>query len=357
MTDTEAAFFYLVRKAIGTSDGLMPPDNVNWREVYRLSISHNLCAVACDGMLTMEPCPVEEDLRYEWLGQSMVKERQYYAHARVIADLAAFYRQHNIRMLLLKGYGLSLDYPRPDHRSPGDIDVYLFGEWQQADRAVTQDLGIKIDSGHEHHTVFCFENQVVENHYDIINTKNVRSSRWIERELKQLAIDQGSKLSLSGETIFLPSANFNALFLMRHLGQHFAGNEINLKQVLDWALFLKNHADKVEWDRIVPLWKSMGLYPFALSILSICSQYLGISVKQLSFGKKDEGTVNRVFEDILHPEFDKLKPNGFVPVLLFKTQRFFSNGWKRRLVYREGVWEQFFTGSIFHLTRFSTITD
>ena len=66
--------------------------------------------------------------------------------------------------MVLKGYGLSLDWPIPNHRVVGDLDIYNFGKWKEADSFIAEQLGIKIDDGHEHHAVFNFNGVAVENH-------------------------------------------------------------------------------------------------------------------------------------------------------------------------------------------------
>lgn len=68
-------------------------------------------------------------------------------------------------MMLLKGYGLSICWPVPEHRPVGDIDIYLgladsgcaFGHkniWKEADKVVSEKLGIKVDNTHHHHSIY-----------------------------------------------------------------------------------------------------------------------------------------------------------------------------------------------------------
>lgn len=106
------------------------------------------------------------------------------------------------------------------------IWIYIFGDWRKGDKLVSDSFGIPIDEGHEHHTYFTFMEESVENHYDFINTKASKSAVWIEVKLKELSaqlIDES--LEFRDSTISLPTADFNAIFLIRHLGQHFAGAE------------------------------------------------------------------------------------------------------------------------------------
>ena len=371
MNQSAEVLFKLVRIALGNEGDSSLPNVVNWQEVYDLSLKQGVGAVACDGMLALGECGIDEELRYKWMGQSMVIEQGYVQHQRAIADLAYFYEQQGIRMMLLKGYGLSLNYPIPEHRPSGDIDVFLLkGEesggnenmkiWKIGDVAVKKHLGIKVDKTHEHHTVFQFEGQTIENHYDIINTKGNRSNRFFESALKKLLNEDSKIVNVLGQKIAIPNPIFNAIFIIRHMGQHFAGSHITLRHLLDWSAFIeKNELNSEEWARVVALWTEMGLLDFVKCINSICVRCFGLSAElfrgQLS---NDTSLESRVLNDILCPEFsEKKKNNNLFYIVKFKMFRFYANRWKRKLVYKEGIVEQFIWGTGAHLLRLKTIKE
>lgn len=63
---------------------------------------------------------------------------------------------------LLKGLGLSIYYPRPEHRECGDIDLWL-DNCDKGNRLI-EELGIKINYDSEKHAVFHYKGVMVENH-------------------------------------------------------------------------------------------------------------------------------------------------------------------------------------------------
>ena len=370
MNTTIEVLFILLRSALGNEKSFSLPNDVNWEEVYDMSLKQGVGAIACDGMLALKECVIDEELRYKWMGQSMVIEQKYFQHKQALAELANFYQQQGIRMMLLKGYGLSLNYPVPEHRPSGDIDIYLKGDklskdkiWKLGDKAVESLLGIKVDRTHEHHTVFSFKGQTVENHYDFINTKGSFSSRAIEKKLKEVVETIQQEIDVNGQSVLLPPPIFNAIFIIRHMGQHFAGSNISIRHLLDWSTFMMrcneaNEIDRDNWVRVVEYWREIGLLEFVKCINSICVNYLGVMPDvfkgQLS---SNDSLVERVLYDVLQPEFDeKCEKKNILNVVFYKTRRFFANGWKRRLVYTEGLLSQFFTGSIAHMLRFRTLT-
>ena len=103
--------------------------DIDWHSVYALALRQGITAIQLDAIskLPNEARPSKPVL-LQWIGQATMMERMYARHKERIASLAELYGQQGIRMLLLKGYGCSLCYPKPDHRPTGDIDVYLFGK-------------------------------------------------------------------------------------------------------------------------------------------------------------------------------------------------------------------------------------
>lgn len=306
--------------------------------------------------------------RLQLVGQVMAFERMYAKHERAMADLARLYSTRGLRMMVLKGYGLSLDWPISNHRIVGDLDIYISSDkptdkgnlppWQEADAVVSEQCGIKIDDGHEHHTVFCFKGVTVENHYDFINTKAHRDAPKIEARLKLLAEKNSKKIEVEGATIYLPSADFNAIFLMRHMGQHFAGEYLNLRQMLDWGFFVKAHSHEVDWDATILFLKEIGLYQFFNHINAICVDSLGFAEDIFPRIERNNYWEQRILKDILHPKFKEKKLNGgLLAILRFKTKRWWRNRWKHQLVYNDSLIMTFATLAWNHLKRFKTIKD
>ena len=358
MTSSHESLLSLLRAIVRGDQGVPPLMNVCWAKVMEEATKQGvqgLCFDALD-LLPAEQRPDKEVLM-QWLGQVVSLERLYESHRKAIDALSCFFQQNVIKMMLLKGYGVSLYWPKPEHRPVGDMDIYLGGCWQEADRLVSERLGIKVDDGHEHHTCFTFQGVNVENHYDIVNTKVNESSRELEAVFKRIAtFDKPLKMG-KGE-IYLPSPTLNAIFLIRHLGQHFAGAEATLRQLLDWGFFMQHEHEKVDWELVVSMLKKVGIYRFFQQINAICVDYLGFSKSTFPQIEREEALEERIINDILSPEFSEEKPKGNTfQVICFKTRRFFANRWKRELVFREGIWSQLWHGGIAHLQRFKTIKD
>lgn len=227
----------LTKSALTNSTSSLPRDNINWQSLYPLAIHQDITAILLD---TISKLPNEarpsKPMLLQWIGQATMMERMYAKHREKIASLAEFYRQHDIKMLLLKGYGCSLCYPKPEHRPTGDIDVYLFGKQNEADILVEKQHGIKVHREYHKHSTFNYCGVEVENHAKFIDDVSHKSNIRFESILMSV-LDKEECLPSPIDNVLLPSPTFNALFLLRHTGEHFASNEITLRHVLDVGTF------------------------------------------------------------------------------------------------------------------------
>lgn len=346
------------------------PTEVDWEKLMNIATTQVVPVIVLDSLqyyhsirpdfipFTSLGISNKSKKRMQWIGQVMTFVRMYAMHERAMTALARLYASKGIGMMVLKGYGLSLDWPVPNHRAVGDLDIYNFGKWKEADAFIAEQLGIKIDDGHEHHTVFNFNGVAVENHYDFINTKAHRDAPKIEARLKLLAEKNSKKIEVEGANIYLPSADFNAIFLMRHMGQHFAGEHLNLRQILDWGFFIQAHHEEIAWTDIIGFLKEMGIYTFFNQINAICVDHLGFSEKDFPTIIRNQDLEERILMDIFSPEFDEKKPNGsFFTIVRFKLRRWWANRWKHQLVYNDNLPSIFVTLALSHLKRIKTIKD
>ena len=346
-------FLQLLRIALGNSSSfiLLKQEDICWDSVINLAMTHGLDAIAFDGLHFIfdhssreEVTALEDSLgskKYEWFGCMLLVEKDYEEYRNSQRNLVAFYNNEGIPVLLLKGFGLSLNYPVPSHRPTGDIDVYLFGEWERADRAIVSKKKIKIDNSHHHHSVFNFEGRSVENHYDFLNVYAHRSSRRIESILKTRVTYDWTEYNIDGATLRLPGANFNALFLLRHNASHFASVDMNLRQVLDWLLFVKQYHKQVDWTWLYGILHQENMIRFANTLNTIGVEYLGFDRSLFPEIEEDNALVRRVFNEILSPAYSEKEDGTLGKSLWVKPTRWWHNRWKHKLCYSDSLLSSF----------------
>lgn len=131
------SFLSLVRLGVGHSRALIS-EAVDWQIIKEIAEKQGLSAIVVDGIecLSEEKRPPKV-LLMEWIGTVLqVYEYRYELYQKAIAELATFYNSHGYKMMVLKGYACSLDWPKPEHRPCGDIDIWQFGQQKDADEAL-----------------------------------------------------------------------------------------------------------------------------------------------------------------------------------------------------------------------------
>lgn len=355
MTNKEIILLDLLRCNIACgTDTTIFHSKLDWRSIYSIAIHQSVSAISLDaiGLLPSEMRPPKPTL-LQWIGQSTMMERMYAKHRECIGELADFYKQHGIRMLLLKGYGCSLCYPKPEHRPTGDIDIFLFGKQDEADVFVEKELGIRVHREYHKHSTFNYGGVEVENHAKFIDDVSHKSNIRFGQILMSV-LDKEECLPSPIDNVLLPSPTFNALFLLRHTGEHFASNEITLRHVLDVGTFFQRYHRHIDWALVFKVYKEERMLRFFNAIATICVEYLGIDAtcfasddKQYAY-QSDTALADRILSDIF--EMKEVLPMTTAGIdtiakklkyAIDKSHRWWHNRWKYQLVYNENLAESF----------------
>jgi hypothetical protein len=344
----------LTKSALTNSILSQPIENIDWHSVYALALRQGITAILLDAIskLSNEVRP-SKPMLLQWIGQATMMERMYAKHREKIASLAEFYRQHDIKMLLLKGYVCSLCYTKPEHRPTGDIDVYLFGKQNEADDLIGKKLGIKIHKEYHKHSTFNYCGVEVENHAKFIDDVSHKSNIRFEQILMSV-LDKEECLKSPIDNVLIPSPTFNALFLLRHTGEHFASNEITLRQVLDVGTFFHRYHSKIDWALVFKVYKEERMLRFFNAIATICVEYLGIdaacfaSDDKLYTYQSDTSLADRILSDIFEKKDVLPMTTAGIDTIgkklkyaIDKSRRWWHNRWKYQLIYNENLVESF----------------
>lgn len=354
--DPEILLLELLRGALWgsvvDSRRLAACDASTWETLYGLASQQGVSALLWEevGRQPAEAQPPKA-LRLRWAFETARVEGRWKRQRRAVARLAAFYARHGMPMLLLKGYGLSLCYPVPEHRPCGDVDIWLFGHCAGGDAAITRELGVEVDTEKEHHTAFWFDGIPVENHYDFLNIRFYTSNRRLEWLLKCLAAAPEESVEVGNTRVFLPSATFNALFLLRHAAGHFAGCGIGLRHFVDWMLFVAANRTRIDWSIVLPAVRESGMQPFVDCFLRVCIDFLGLDAVCVPPVHRNPTLEHRMLEAVLHPPFSGRIPERRLPGIWFRLRRWWACRWMRRMVYDEPLTRSFLRMSWIHVKR------
>lgn len=358
MSDQSENFLTLTRLGIGhPANNIL--QSIDWLALKDTADQQGLSAIVLDGLerIQQEFSP-PIDLKLQWIGEVLQDyESRYVDYEKTIGEMAGFYNRHGFKMMVLKGYACCLDWPKPEHRPCGDIDIWQFGEQEEADTLLAKEKGIEIDNSHRHHTVFDWNGYMVENHYDMLTVDANKTNMILEPILKECAMDDSNYVEIGGEKVFLPPPNFNALYLLRHMLMHFVGSNMNLRQIIDWGFFWEKHGKEVDKKWLCGLLENHHMTPFFNIINAICIENLGFQSSVFPSVQCDTSMKEHVLKEILLPEFDwtKAHDKNVFKRVLFKYKRWKGGAWKRELCCGEGPIESFIWSVRSHLLKPASI--
>jgi hypothetical protein len=153
--------------------------------------------------------------------------------------------------------------------------------------------------------------------------------------------------------IYLPSPDFHALFMLRHTASHFAAERIVMRHLLDWRYFIEKYTAHIDWPALRKIATQTNMHKFLDCINAICIDRLGLSNHCVPEFERDKQLEERVWNEILHPEFAQPQPKnaGYIKSWNFMFRRWWANRWKHRIVYNESLSKTFFVQVWSHLLK------
>jgi len=354
MTRTDELLVDLVRRDL--RGGVEPVDTYRrltesqWKELYDFASRQGVLAIVYDALSSLpQDMRPPRKIQMSWIYNIDRIEHTYAVQKFTAAQLIRHLKEYKIKVMLLKGLGLSFYYRKPNHRECGDIDIWLYGHRSEADEILQKDLGIDIRCDNPHHSTFTINGIAVENHNTFIDLQ-ARQHREIEDVLRYLADKDNRAIDIGGSEAYIPSPTFNAIYLLRHMAVHFAAVSIGLRHLVDWALFVENEGADVDWKKVREISERQGMERFADAVNALTVDKLGLDADIPNFiGTRNEEIERRIFDDILHPRYYNVQGSNLADDIRIRILRRLGNRWKHDLVYRDSFVATFIRSAVANL--------
>ena len=339
-------FFSLLRTSINSQTNRKNTLTFNdWKVVYHTCRQQGMTAVLFDFVrqLPKSEAP-DKALLMEWLSAATAVEQTMQRMQVTAGEFAEAMEKREIPVVVLKGIAFAQYYPNPLLRECGDLDCYMMGKKEEGDLAAVE-LGGKVEEAGYKHSHLIYKGLTIENHRFFTDFDNTPTGMLTEQVLGELM--QEAHTYIGGSKLCCPSANFNALFLLKHAQGHFIDEGIRMRHVLDWALFLREKQEEVDWSKVLPMLEVTHTAQFAGVMTAIAVRYLRIEVLNKGLlalaSNAEQKMVNAVLADIMGDQ-----PAIYVDGLWHKTKRIlrrFRRMWKFRSLASESyprmVWNAF----------------
>lgn len=314
----------------------------DWLILYKLSQQHGVVAVVFDKLKNIpKKIAPPKDISLKWMSHSLSLEEQAICKENIAIEVAEKLSEKNIFFLVLKGMSYASYYPNSHHRESGDIDCFLFGKKEDGDKAVVEIGGRMEEAGYKHSHLY-YKGLLIENHRYITSFNNTKLGVKTERLLQELVAI--GYTAMGNTKLLKPSANFNAIFLVKHAQRHFIQEGIRIRHLLDWALFLKAEAANVDWGSVIPIMEECHILDFARVMTKICRDNIALDIDVAGLNGKSDMT-NAVLDDMMSEQPNLFKENVFQKI--WRIIRRFYRVWKFRSLADESYFRIIWNNIVF----------
>ena len=290
---TENQFFALLRSGLWNEVPERVPfaGGTDWEALYRLSFEQTVVPLVTDGInrLPREFLPAEPERMDPFLGDMMATAKRNRILDAFIPRMFAALR--GISVILVKGQSLAQDYPDPERRQPGDIDLLLMPESYEAAKAVLLPKATKVleEQAETWHQGMRFHSVEVEIHGSI----GTLMSRKLDRQLAALLEEQFDgrtfpTVTIGGAEIPVPEADFNAVYVFVHFLQHYWSGGVGLRQLVDWMTFVSVHKRDIHPVILEKRLEQLGLLNLWKVFTGFVQEYLGCPAEKLPLAAKPD---------------------------------------------------------------------
>ena len=295
---TERQFFALLRSGLWNEVPERTPfaGGVDWEALYRLSFEQTVVPLVTDGInrLPREFLPNDRPERLDpFLGDLMSTAKRNRSLDVFIPKL--FKALEGIPVVLVKGQALAQDYPDPERRQPGDIDLLLLPSSYEAAKAILLPKATKVleEERVVWHQGMRFHSIEVEIHGSI----STLMSRKLDRQLSALLEEQFDgrtfpAVSIGGAEIPVPDADFNAVFIFVHFLHHYWAGGVGLRQLIDWMIFVTVHKREIHPVILEKRLEDLGLLRIWKVFTGFAQEYLGCPEEKLPLAATPDSRKN-----------------------------------------------------------------
>lgn len=285
-SNTQEQFFELIRA------GLFPDkearilehgSSVDWRGLYCLAEEQAVMGLIAAGI---ENLPTSErpakEVALQFAGQTIQLEQRNKAMNAFVAKLIEKFREEDVYTLLVKGQGIAQCYERPLWRASGDIDLLLSPDnFEKASsvldnysRETSRETSKDIERKHREYHI---DGWTVELHGTMHTNLSRGIDRWIDKVQEDVFYGGNVRSWLNGNTlVFLPSPDYDVIFVFTHILQHLFLEGIGLRQICDWCRLLYTFREKLNLRVLEDRISRMGLITEWKVFASLAVQYLGM---------------------------------------------------------------------------------
>ncbi len=285
MNTNSQIFLKLIQEALYEKPNMFPADTtIDWQNVYTETKHQTVVCLLAPLLNTMKytiPEPIKEVFS-EDVGKNVIS---FHRHLHYQNEAIEALQRQNVPVVVLKGCVAAANYPFPEYRTPGDIDLFIPVESFETARDCLLRQNYKLASGEtgelssiakQKHLALQKDDILLELHVSPFLIPDTQLDAILNNYMYR-GFNNIQFLSLEGYEIPTLPVLQNALEFLIHIQGHLCGMGIGLRQILDWSFFVEKQlsADIYE-QQLLPILRKSGLETFANVLTRMCQLHLGL---------------------------------------------------------------------------------
>lgn len=272
-------YFVAVLKAYLHNERIALDDSIDYFELFRLAINHNLAAVVFCVIKQADNRNIVPPNLYKQMEDAFFDSiYRYDMQSKAICALNAVLSDNCINHTFFKGAEIKEYYPVPEARSMTDIDVLISPEDRDRVKELLTANGFGAENTNGPVYDYTYNDVCIEMHTKIVSGK-VGNSNAEESFLD--AIDHAIYSRYTGT--LEPSYHF--AYQIAHIAHHFWFYGAGIKLILDLAVMMQKF--DIDIDYVISKMGEIGLDKFTKLMLTLCYKWFGVGV---DFGIDTEET-------------------------------------------------------------------
>ncbi len=310
----------------------------DWVNMYNIAHENAVLPLALDGLKKTDGIKVPNDVMENMEINTEFAKTYHAKQEKILKEFTEMTAANGIDTVQMKGIGFSMDYPNPQIRFGGDIDVYNFIHGTNPNNPnnnasflvddVAQKAGMKFENHSYKHSHIEHRGMPIENHRCFVNVEKAPLIKEMNEYLYKV-FNPHEQILPHGTKILVPSKEFNNIFIPLHAMQHFADSMgVNFHHLTDWAVHLQKNGLNIPEEV-----KGTKLEEFMYAFTNLANKHLGTDIKV----PENPQLENEIFKRMLYPNSfaDELDiPQTKNPIRIFKYK-------VKRMVYGHKIQQKY----------------
>lgn len=266
---------------------------VDWTQFFSIAEKHAVLPLLYD---CLQELTIPDKFKVYLKTISLRTVQQSYRLAFFTRELVELFEQHEIFCVALKGVCASVDYPVPELRKSGDVDLLIEPDkLNEAEMLLEQRGFIKSEEQHANHHVAYYSPEGIEVELHTMITEpfdNGAVNAFLEKLVSECK-DNCLVKDVMGIPIKTLEDAYFAYQLLLHMLQHFLRAGFGLKLLCDWVTFWNVQISEQSKKDYLRLVKESKLKGFSDVITAVCVYELGLDGENVSFMFAEEHMPSR----------------------------------------------------------------